>query len=182
MTDADQPKTVSDRSDRSDPFGIVRLFQSDLSAEESDPSDKRAVPRPTCPTLATGCRTEIMPQEQASPTCPTCPASKEDRELTTPSADLGFLLALDDYEDRAAIREHLGKQPREEAEAAALVEAARAAGVTPTVLTSLWASHPDARPYLEHLKLHGPSTAGEAGSGLGWAGKRPALIRPKRYF
>lgn len=37
--------------------------------------------------------------------------------------------AIDHFEERAAIREYDGCQPRSEAEAAALIEAARAAGV-----------------------------------------------------
>jgi len=50
--------------------------------------------------------------------------------------------ALEQYEERAAIREYDGGQDRAEAEAAALVEAARAVGVAPDALREAWRPRP----------------------------------------
>lgn len=79
---------------------------------------------------------------------------------------------LDRFEERAAIREHDGGQPRAEAEAAALAEVAQAAGMAPAALKRLWADHPDARAYLARLVQGGPATTGEAGTALGWGATR----------
>ena len=81
-------------------------------------------------------------------------------------------LALDSFEERAAIREHDGGQARAEAEAAALAEVATAAGMAPEALQALWAAHPDARAYLAKLKCDGPLTYGAAASLLGWGATR----------
>jgi hypothetical protein len=81
-------------------------------------------------------------------------------------------LALDAFDERAAIREHDGGQARAEAEAAALAEVAAAAGLTPEGLRALWAAHPDARAYLAKLTRDGPLTYGAAASLLGWGATR----------
>lgn len=78
--------------------------------------------------------------------------------------------ALDAYEERAAIREADGGQPK--AEDAALAGTAQAAGVTPEALLRLWTDHPDAHAYLAFLLRHGPATAGAAAATFGWHATR----------
>jgi len=87
--------------------------------------------------------------------------------------------ALDADEERAAIREFDGAQTRAEAEAAALAEVARAAGMTPEALRGLWAAHPDARAYLVHLTRHGPQTYGAMASLMGWGATRAWLAEAR---
>ena len=81
-------------------------------------------------------------------------------------------LAIDAFEERAAIREYCGGQPRAMAEAAALAEVAQAIGRTPEALRRLWADHPDVRAYLAHLTRHGPAFCGTAATALGWDATR----------
>jgi hypothetical protein len=80
--------------------------------------------------------------------------------------------ALERNEERAAIREYDGGRVRGEAEAAALVEASRAAGVAPEALRQSWAQHPDAVAYLALLHREGPQTFGSMASALGWGATR----------
>lgn len=76
--------------------------------------------------------------------------------------------AFDRFEERAALREYAGHEPREVAEAAALAETARLAGLSISLLCRHWTSHPDARAVLEHLRATGPVRSGSFGSALGW--------------
>jgi len=80
--------------------------------------------------------------------------------------------AFDRNEERAAIREFDGAQPREAAEAAALAEAAQAAGTTPEALRRNWATHPDAIELFTFLTAHGPHSYGAAAPALGWGATR----------
>ncbi|MGY6409898.1 MAG: DUF4326 domain-containing protein [Alkalilacustris sp.] len=171
-------KTRSDRSDRSDPFGILDLFRSDPPPQASDRSDRDASPAPAGPTGPTAeipGRTEIEAQNQRGPTGPTGPTATEGGAAAAPPPAPTLapgLEALDAFEERAAIREADGGQAREEAEAGALAEVAQAAGMAPEALQRLWAAHPDARTYLAHLTQHGPATVGAVGSALGWGATR----------
>ncbi len=80
--------------------------------------------------------------------------------------------ALDAYEERVAIRVFDGGQPRAEAEAAALIEAANGAGLDANTLRRVWAEHPDAIAYLSHLSATGPKTCGDAAAALKWNSMR----------
>jgi hypothetical protein len=59
------------------------------------------------------------------------------RRARCPLSEEALADACDHFEERAAIREHDGGQPRPEAEAAAMVEAAAAVGLDPEELRSL---------------------------------------------
>lgn len=175
MTDMHIPQSRSDRSDWSDPFGILALFQSDMAPQTSDQSDLPAtsVPAgPTGPTAGNLCPAGKDKQKQYSPTGPSGPTV-----IRTPSAAATFTVAgaldlLDRYEERAAIREHDGGQPRVEAEADALVEAAKGAGLTANMLRKLWAEHPDAKAFLAYLAATGPTACSDVAHALQWDRRR----------
>ncbi len=76
-------------------------------------------------------------------------------------------MALDLFEERAAIREE-ARQPREEAEAAALEEAARAAGTAPDVLRMAWAMEPDAMALAGWLRACHGGTIWQAAEAMSW--------------
>jgi hypothetical protein len=77
MNEARPLKSVSDKSDVSDPFAILCLFRSEALAAPSDTSDGTATPCPTRPTEAKASRTEIVDGKQICPTRPTCPTDAE---------------------------------------------------------------------------------------------------------
>lgn len=169
MNEARPLDSRSDRSDRVDRLGILALFWSDRINPRSDRSDLAALPAPSGPTGPTGAferRTEKTTSNQHGPTGPTGPTENRDGAAEA--------LALDSFEERAAIREHDGGQARAEAEAeaAALAEVATVAGMAPEALQALWAAHPDARAYLAMLTCDGPLTYGAAASLLGWGATR----------
>jgi len=87
--------------------------------------------------------------------------------------------ALDAFEERAAIREYDGGQARADAEAAAMAEVARAAGMSPEALRGLWAAHPDSRVYLAQLTRNGPQTYGAMASLMGWGATRAWLAEAR---
>jgi hypothetical protein len=178
MTDANIPKSRSDQSDQSDPFGILALFRSDMPQHLSDRSDHPVTlvlagpTGPTGPTTKNHCRTEKDKQNQCGPTGPTGPTTILPYSATATLSDADALDFLDRYEERAAIREYDGGQPRSEAEAAALAEAAKGAGLTTDVLRKLWAEHPDAKAYLAYLSSLGPTACGEVACALRWDSTR----------
>ena len=146
MTDAQPMKSASDRSDRSDPFGILELFRSDPPPHVSDQSDQ---PRrgPTGPTSASQGRTEITSQNQCGPTGPTGPTNIEGG---APAAPLAKHPGSPDTLKCASLARALWSE-----------NAARADGL-----------HPDAGAYLDRLRLHGPATYGAMASAMGWDATR----------
>lgn len=156
-------------SDRSDPFGILHLFQPDILAHLSDQSDSNASPAPvgpTGPTAQGNGRNGKHKQNQLGPTGPTA-IERDNKDLCLSTCD--ELEILSSYEERAAIREFDGGQVRAVAEAAALSEVARAAGISPGSLQRRWANHADARDYLGHLTQNGPATAPTVGAAMAWS-------------
>mgnify|MGYP000853277425 CR=1 FL=1 len=154
-------------SDMSDPFGILELFKDPARLTKSVLSDPRSSIGPTCPTSgAEGCAEKVA-LNQSGPTCPTCP-TQIPAEVASPALADVLDEAIDRFEERAALREYAGHEPREVAEAAALAETARLAGLSPSLLRRHWASHQDARAVLEHLRANGPVRSGSFGSALGW--------------
>lgn len=172
MNNARTPQIRSDRSDRSDPFGILHLFRSEALVVRSDRSDRTAAPRRSGPTGPIGVNPtlpEISEQYQSGPSGPSGP--------TDEMARVGE--ALDSVEERASIREFEGGQTRVDAGAAALAEVARAAGMSPEALLGLWAAHPDARAYLAQLTRNGPQTYGAMASRMGWGATRAWLAEAR---
>ena len=165
MTDANIPKS---RSDQSDPFGILALFRSDMALKESDRSDQLATSDqagPTGPNADSLCRTGKDKQKQCGPTGPTL-VRPNLAVATLPDADA--LNLIDRYEERAAIREDDGGHPRAGAEAAALADTSKEAGLKGNMLRNLWAEHPDAKAYLAHLSALRPTACGEVACALQW--------------
>lgn len=143
---------------------MTRWLQAARAAAEA-----RTKPtKPTEPTRELHAGDRQSPEEGVSSVSSV--SSGREGAVARPSPD--DLDALDRFEERAAIREIDGGQPRAEAEAAALAETAEAVGASPEVLRRLWADHPDARDYHRHLVAHGPATVGAAGRALGWGATR----------
>ena len=171
MTDLHISQSWSDQSDRSDPFGILALFRSDSAPHVSDQSDQPATPVPAGPTGPTAdslCRAGKGKQKQCGPTGPTGPSAIRPHSAGADSPDPDAIDVLDRYEERAAIREDHGGQPRAEAEATALAGAANRAGFTTNILRQLWAKHPDAKVYLAHLSVTGPMACSAVACALQW--------------
>lgn len=84
-------------------------------------------------------------------------------------------LALDLFEERAAIRQHDGGQPCAEAEVAALHEVASRGGVTPEALCASWKNHPDTRAYLAAFENNRPQTIRRLAEALDWPVQRAQL-------
>jgi hypothetical protein len=79
---------------------------------------------------------------------------------------------LDAFEERAAIRQYDGGQPRLEAETCALADVAAALGQTPDSLRHRWFTHPDAQRYLDFVARRGSLPLDAAALGLGWTLER----------
>lgn len=155
----------------SDPFGILELFKGRARSTKSDKSDPQSPVGPTCPTQsAEGCA-EKVELNQSGPTCPTCPTQFPAEVGSPASADV-LDEAFDRFEERAALREYAGREPREVAEAAALDETARLVGLSPWLLRRRWASHPDAQAVLRELHARGPVRSGSIGATFGWGSAR----------
>lgn len=168
----------SDFSDKSDPFGILSLFRSDVRSHESDQSDRAKSPdlaRPTGPTAVATGRAEIDKQKQCGPIGPTGPTRERECAGAVPSS-CGKLVpkreALASIEERASIREMDSGQGLEPTGAAVLAEATQATGNATDALQRLWADNTDARAYLAHLLRHGPAIYGAVASTLDWGATR----------
>jgi hypothetical protein len=130
MNEARPRESRSDLSDRMDRLGILALFRSDRINPRSDLAAAPALSGPTGPTGAFECRTGNTTSNQHGPTGPIGPTENRDGAAEA--------LALDAFEERAAIREHDGGQARAEAEAGALSDVARSTGVVTARLSRLW--------------------------------------------
>ena len=171
MTDMHISQSRSDQSDRSDPFGILALFRSDMGPHVSDQSDRPATPipaGPTGPTASNLCRAGKDKQKQCGPTGPTGPTAIRPHSAGAYSPNSDVLDFFDPYEEREAIRNYYGGQLCAEIEAAALAEAANRAGSTTNILRQLWAKHPDAKGYLAHLSVIGLMACSTLACALRW--------------
>lgn len=171
MTDVQSPQIWSDRSDQSDPFGILALFRSDVVPSKSDQSDQLAAAisaGPTGPTASDASTTEKMTRKQCGPTGPTGPTEFKRQFIAAAPTHSDALDLFDRYEERPAIRVNDGGQLSAEAEAAALAEAASVVGLTTNIHRKVWAEHPDAKAYLAYLSATGPTTCVDAACNLNW--------------
>jgi hypothetical protein len=137
----------------------------------SDQSDHLAVAVPAGPTSPTGSDAspaEKTTQKQLGPTGPTGPTEIHQKFVAGAPRDADALGLLDQYEERAAIREYDGGQLRAEAEAAALAEVASGVGFENNMLRKLWAEHPDAQAYLAYLSATGPTAHVDIANTLQW--------------
>lgn len=172
MTNTKSPKSWSDQSGQSDPFGVLALFRSYVVPFMSDQSDQPAIPVFSGPTDVNPSRAKKRKQKQSGPTGPTGPTQIHQQSAAVALADSDALDFLDRYEERAAIREFDGRQPRAEAETEALVEVAKAAGLTTDMLRKFWAEHPDSKAYIAQLSVLEPIACGELARTLEWDSTR----------
>lgn len=92
MSDVPTSSSRSDRSGRSDPFDILRLFQSDRLVTSSGRTDQHVIVSPTGPTRGTTTRTDKSVHKQRGPTRPSGPSKHTGwmakAKLTVPDSEI----------------------------------------------------------------------------------------------
>lgn len=102
MTEPHAMKSASDRSDRSDPLGIVDLFRSERAVGHSDRSDHDKPAGPIGPNGATEARTAKSEANQRGPNGPAGPTRFEGKTgwgRPYPVDDFAHGFACDRFED-----------------------------------------------------------------------------------